>query len=113
MYLKLTKHYKGSFPVDAGGVTFAGFGQKEVSDAFGKLCVDANFPYVVPCTNEGVPLVDVPPVKEEVAPVAEAASEIATAKVEEVQVSEDGQTVDIQQPAIEVVDDKAAKKKKK
>ena len=56
MYLKLTKHFKGSLPVDAGGVVFAGYGQKEVSDEFGQKCVASNFPYVVDCTNEGVPL---------------------------------------------------------
>lgn len=66
MYLIVTKHFKGRFPVDMGGVTFAGYGQKEVENDFGARCAAQNFPMLVPCTITGKYLVDVPAVQETV-----------------------------------------------
>lgn len=62
-WLRVTQHFKGHFPMDAGGVVFGGYGQKEVTpESFADACVKQNFPYVVHCSREGQYLDDVPAV---------------------------------------------------
>jgi hypothetical protein len=63
-YLRATPHYKGAFPLDIGGVTLGGYGQKEITpDSFADMVAAANFPFVVKCDRNGKYLVDVPPVE--------------------------------------------------
>jgi hypothetical protein len=93
-WLRPTPHYKGHFPLDAGGVIFGGYGQKEVTpDTFAAQVAGQNFPYVVPCDRSGKYLVDVPAVEIKtevlvpatVAKVAGVTNEVAEEKVAEAQ----------------------------
>ncbi len=63
MYIKLTEHYRGRFPADAGGVVFGGFGRKEVPENVGKRIVKLTFPMVAECREDGSYVGEVPPVK--------------------------------------------------
>lgn len=81
MLLKLTEHYKGRLPVDMGGVTFAGYGFKDVQpDAFAEILVKANFPRLAPCDRDGKYLVDVPPVPVEKKPEVKAEVKVEPSK---------------------------------
>ena len=62
MYICTTPHYKGRFPLDAGGVVLLGPTPKFVHDDFGKLLLPGNFPKVVECDETGTYLVEIPPV---------------------------------------------------
>jgi hypothetical protein len=63
MFVCMTKHFKGSFPCDVGGLMLGGYGPKQVTEALGKHIVKFGFPFVVECDKSGKYLVDVPPVK--------------------------------------------------
>ena len=115
MYLMLTEHFTGRYPIDIGGLTFnAGPGlPKEVDDKLGNLLAKANFPFAVPCTREGEPLVAVPAVKKievVIAPAKQAESKseadptAATEADGEVPGTPEGQ------PVVEEVETAAAKK---
>jgi len=63
MWLRITPHYKGKFPVQVNGENFGGFGPRFVDDKTGEATAKMNFPYCVPCDKDGKYLVEVPPVK--------------------------------------------------
>jgi len=93
-WLRATAHYKGYFPLDAGGVMLGGYGPKEVTpDVFAAQVAAQNFPFVVQCDREGNYLVDVPAVEIKtevlvaatVAKVAGVTNEVAEEKVAEAQ----------------------------
>lgn len=65
MYLTVTEHYKGSFPVDIGGLQLAARGPRKVEpDEYAEKLLRMNFPYVVQCDENGKYLVEVPPLPE-------------------------------------------------
>jgi len=111
MFLKMTEHYKGRFPVDVGGLVFGGFGQKEVEDSLGKMIADANFPLCAPCDREGNYTVAVPPVK-----VLVFVDEPPAPKVEDVPAVEDTDEASVltdEQPQVEAVTETKVKAKGK
>lgn len=55
MYILLTKNFRGKFPVDAGGVTFADYGVREVGDEYGRRMCAAQPNIVVECDAKGNP----------------------------------------------------------
>lgn len=63
MFIRATEHFRGTFPVDVGGITLAGFGQKPVDEKLGAYICKVNFPFVVECDKDGKYLVAVPEVK--------------------------------------------------
>lgn len=115
-YLRVTPHYKGHFPLDGGGVTFGGYGQREVTpDEFADRIVKMNFPYIVHCSRDGQYLDDVPAVevvKEVLVPAvkAEASAPKSEAPAEAGSLAQDENPVP---PVIEVVESKKASKKGK
>ena len=118
MFLRLTDHFRGKLPVDAGGLVFGGRMPKEVDDAFGERIAAMNFPYVAKCDRDGNFLVDVPPVKVAVfvdAAVKEEPKVSLHAAAARTASTDDGavQSEELVQPVIEAVDEKQALKKRK
>lgn len=69
MFIKMTEHYRGRFPVDIGGLVFSSHNPREVEDKFGDLLVRSNYPNAAPCTKDGRLLMKVPPLSEAPKPV--------------------------------------------
>lgn len=115
-WLRVTPHYKGRFPLDGGGATFGGYGQKEVTpDSVADYIANSNFPFIVKCDRDGKYLVDVPPVDVPVVPQvpvapAEAPVPKSEAPAEAGSLAQDENPVP---PVIEVVETKKAPKKGK
>lgn len=115
-YLRVTPHYKGHFPLEGGGATFGGYGQKEVTpDSVADYIANSNFPFIVKCDRDGKYLVDVPPVEEAAVPQVpsappEAPAPKSPAPAEAGPLAEDENPVP---PVIEVVETKKASKKGK
>lgn len=71
MFIKITEHYKGRYPLDIGGLVFSGPNPREVEDKFGELLAKSNYPVAVPCTKDGTLLMKIPPLPGTVKPVPE------------------------------------------
>lgn len=120
MFIKMTEHFKGSFPVDIGGVVFGGRAHKQVGDAFGALLVKQNFPRVARCDADGryldpVPPVPTPVVPKPVEPVEPEQVSLPAASGADAPDAGDGEVEgsDEVQPTIEPVDDEKPPKGKK
>jgi hypothetical protein len=103
MWLRMTPHFKDKFPIDVGGLVFAGYNPKQTNDEFGQRLAAQNFPWCVPCTPEGEYLVDVPPVKT-LQLVAEAVvPPVSLPKKEEAEAVADTAAPEEDQPVVEEV----------